>query len=311
MLEDAERDQCDDALAVGRNFVDGVAAVIMLQRAYPVGLVRGEVRYPHRATVLLRVSLDFFGQLAAVERGALGGRDFLQGRGVVGPLEHLAGRRRTATRHEGFGEAGLDFQLRHLRRPLPGNGRRDHESLASVADRRLEQFLEGQLAEFPVQLDPGGDAARHTHRIPAAHRHLAFLGEVLGRPCRGRTARGVEAVQLLAVPDDRVGVRADAVGHGLHQRQRDRGGEDRVHRAASRGEHLYARLRGERLRSADDVFREQRLARPVVGELPGKGNAHGVIVSGSSALACDGDGHFATESRCAAGAVLTAASVAG
>jgi hypothetical protein len=46
-------------------------------------------------------------------------------------------------------------------------------------------------------------------------------------------------------------------------KQRDRGGEDRVHCVAARG---------ERLGGGDNVLREQRLARPGVGVTPGKGN---------------------------------------
>ena len=77
-------------------------------------------------------------------------------------------------------------------------------------------------------------------------------------------------MQLAPVPDERVGIRADAVRHRLDQRQRDRGSEDRVHRVAAGGEHLQPRLRGERLGGGDDVLREQRLARPGVGVAPGK-----------------------------------------
>ena len=80
-------------------------------------------------------------------------------------------------------------------------------------------------------------------------------------------------MQLAPVPDERVGIRADAVRHRLDQRQCDRGGEDRVHRVAAGGEHLQPRLRGERLGGGDDVLREQRLARPGVGVIPGKGSS--------------------------------------
>ena len=79
-------------------------------------------------------------------------------------------------------------------------------------------------------------------------------------------------MQFASVPDERVGIRADTVRHRFDQRQRDRGGEDRVHRVAAGGEHLQPRLRGERLGGGDHVLREQRLARPGVGVTPGKGS---------------------------------------
>ncbi len=278
ILEDAERDQRDDALAVGRDLVQRVAAIVLLERPDPVVLVRREVRGAHRRAVLLRERLDFLGELAAIERFAARRGDLLERRRVLGQLEHLAHRRRLAAGQERLGEAGMNLELGRLRRPLPGDGRGDEKALASIADRRLEQALEGQLAEFLMELDPGRNTARHAHRVPAAHRHPALLGEVFRRPGRGRAPRGVQAVQLFSVPDDRVGVRADAVRDRLYERQRDGRGEDRIHRGAARGEHLQPRLRRERLRGGHDIAREHRLARPRIREFPVEGQAHAAIV---------------------------------
>ncbi len=168
---------------------------------------------------------------------------------------------------------GWTFEQRHLRRPLLGDGRRHQKAVAAVADRRLEQLLERQLAELGVQLDPRRHApGTVTEFQPSAG--TALPPKYSGVQRRGRAARGVQAVQLLAVPDDGEGVRADAVGHRLHHRQRDRGGEGRVHRAAALGEHPQARLRGERLRGAHDVCRQDRLSRPGVGEVPTERRGH-------------------------------------
>src|SRR3954462_4291219 len=75
-------------------------------------------------------------------------------------------------------------------------------------------------------------------------------------------------MQLLPVPDDRIGVGADAVGDRLDKCQRNGGGEDGIHRAAALGEHLQAGLGGEGLRRRHRVAREQRLPRPGVGIVP-------------------------------------------
>ena len=214
--------------------------------------------------------LELLRELAAVERLAFGSGDFLEHVCMVGKPETLARLGRATVRQEVIGEAGLGLQLRNLFLPLPGDGRRDQEAIAAVADRALEQLLERQLAPALVHLHPRRNAAGHGDAVPAAHRHGLLAGEEFWRPGRGRAAGGVQAVQLAAVPEDGVGVRADAVRHRLDQREGDRGGEDRVDGAAAIGEHLQARLRGEWLRSRDHVLRKQRLARPRVRVGPRK-----------------------------------------
>ena len=272
LLEDAECDQRDDALAVGREFVHGVAAVADFHRRGPVGLVRGEVGGLHHAAMLGAVRDELLGDLAAVEGLALGGGDLLERCGVVRKAEDLAGLGRAAAGHEGFGVAGLYVQFLGLDGPLAGDGGRDEEAVAAVADGGLEEFLERQLAEALRQHLPAGDAARDRDRVPAAGGHGlevgVGLGEVLGRPAFGRAARGVDAVELFAVPEDGEEVRADAVGDRFHQRQRDGGGEDGVHGVPALEHHAHPGLRRERLGGGDDVGREDRLTRPAVGEIP-------------------------------------------
>ncbi len=179
VLQHPEGHQRDDALAVGRNLVQGVAAIVHLERLHPVGLVGGEVGGAHDAAVLLRVRLELLRELAAIERLAPAGGDLLQDLGVRRELEALAGARRAAAGHEIFREAGLVLQLRDLLLPLLRNGRRDQEPLAAVADRALEELLERQLAELRMQLDPGLHAAGHGDAVPAPHRHRLLSLEVL------------------------------------------------------------------------------------------------------------------------------------
>src|SRR5688572_28712678 len=117
------------------------------------------------------MELELFRDRAAVESLAAGTRDLFQPVGMALPAEPLAGTRRAAVRHERLGETRLALELANLLFPLARNGGRDEKAFASVLDRPLEQALERQLAKLRVQLHPGGNAPRHGHRVPAAHRH--------------------------------------------------------------------------------------------------------------------------------------------
>ena len=274
VLQDAERGQRDDPLAVGRQLMQRVAAVVDCERRDPVRAVSCQVRGAHRTAVLFGVRLDFFGQRSPVERLAPGSRNLLESLRMLGKTKALAGPRCPAARHEGFGEPGLRFQLGHLLLPLAGDGGRDEEPFSAVPDCPVKELFERQLAEFAMQLQPRRYAARNSDGIPAARRHRFLAAEELGRPAGRRAAGRIEAMQLPAVPDDGVGVGADAVGHRLDQREGNGGGEGGVDRRAAGGEHLQPGLRGERLRGGHGIFGEHRPARPGVGIVPGKGR-HG------------------------------------
>ncbi len=128
MLQDAERDQRHDALPIRRDLVQGIAAIVHLERRHPVGLVGGEIGGAHRGFVLLRVRFDLLRDRPTVERLSLRARDVLQHVGMGRPAEALARPRRAAVRHEGLGEPGLVLQLGHLLVPLAGDGGRDEKS---------------------------------------------------------------------------------------------------------------------------------------------------------------------------------------
>ena len=138
LLEDAERDQRHDALAVGRDLVQGVAAIVHLERLHPVGPVRRQVGGAQRAALLLRGCLELGSELAAIERLSLRGGDLFKGQCMFLENEPFSGARRASSRQERLGEAGQVLQLIDLGLPLPRDGRRDEEALAAVADRRLE-----------------------------------------------------------------------------------------------------------------------------------------------------------------------------
>ena len=251
-----------------------VAAVVDCERRDPVRAVSCQVRGAHRTAVLFGVRLDFFGQRSPVERLAPGSRNLLESLRMLGKTKALAGPGCPAARHEGFGKPRLRFQLRHLLLPLAGDGGRDEEPFSSVPDCPLKELFERQLAELAMQLQPRRYAARNSDGIPAARRHRFLAAEELGRPAGRRAAGRIEAMQLPAVPDDGVGVGADAVGHRLDQREGNGGGEGGVDRRAAGGEHLQPGLRGKRLRGGHGIFGEHRPARPGVGIVPGKGR-HG------------------------------------
>src|SRR5205807_5998324 len=155
----------------------------------------------------------------------------------------------------------------------------DKEPFLPVPNCPLKGLFEWQLAEFAMQLQPRRYAAGNGDGIPAARRHRFLAAEELGRPAGRGATGGIEAVQLPAVPDDGVGVGADAVGHRLDQREGDGGGEGGVDRSAAGGEHLQPGLRGKRLRGGHGIFGEHRPARPGVGIVPGKGRHRGAVVT--------------------------------
>ena len=138
-----------------------VTAVVLRQRFDPVERVRGQVGGGHRATIGFGVRGDFCREFTAVERLALALGDFAQRRRLIGEGEFFAGQRRAAARHEGFLEARLRFQFRHLIGPQARDGRRDHVTAFGVFDRRLEQIGKRQLAVLLGHFDPRRDAARH------------------------------------------------------------------------------------------------------------------------------------------------------
>ena len=190
ILEDAERHQRRDALAVGRNLVDRIAVVIVRQRRYPVAAMRIEIGERVGAPVRARMRDHRFGQLAAIERLAAAGRDFLQRSRHRGGGEDLAGLRRPAARQEVLGETSTCAEYRHGLGPLLGDDRRNGIAFAGVTDRRREQVGERQLAEPARQRDPARHRAGNRDRVPTGARHRLETRETRRRPrLRARVPR--------------------------------------------------------------------------------------------------------------------------
>src|SRR5262249_1036493 len=150
VVEDTERDQRDNALAVGRDLVQGVTAVIHLERLHPVRPVRRQVGGAQRAALLLCRRLELFSKLTAIERLSLRGSDLFKGQCVFFENKFFARARRASSRQKRLRKTGLFLQVRALGLPLPSDCRRDEEALATVADRWLKELAERQLAELAV-----------------------------------------------------------------------------------------------------------------------------------------------------------------
>ena len=141
-LENAERDQRRDALAVRRQLVDAVAEEFDVDRLDPVARVRGEILRRDVAAVARRLARDRLRELAAIEALAAALGELLQRRRMMGRPKMLAGGRRAAMRQERLGEARLRMQPLDLVAPDHRNGGRDQKSVARIADRRLEEVGE-------------------------------------------------------------------------------------------------------------------------------------------------------------------------
>ena len=126
----------------------------------------------------------------------------------------------------------------------------------------------GSFPNFFGELHPCAHRARHGDRVPAALRHRRHAFEAFERPPGRRAAGGVQAVQLLAVPQDAERVAADAVARRLDDGQRDGGCERRIDGIAAFQQHPEPRLRGERLRCGDHVARKHRHALRRIRKLP-------------------------------------------
>ncbi len=194
---------------------------------------------------------------------------------MAGEAHQFAHFRRAAARHEGLREARQVLQFRHGRRPLVGDDARHRMAALGDFDGRLHQIGKRQRTEFLMQRLPARNHARHGHRVPAALgllRETVFLAvlalEVVDVPRRRRHARRVQAVQLRAVPHQRERIAAETARDRLDHRD-GRGRRDRrVDRIAALPQHAQAGLRGERMRSRNDVAREYGQARCRIRVLP-------------------------------------------
>src|SRR5438874_2859891 len=106
--------------------------------------MRRQVGRSQRAALLLRRRLELCGKLATIERLPLRGCDLFKGQGMFLEHELFSGASRASSRQERLAKTGLVLHIVDLRLPLPRDGRRAEEALATITDRPLEQLTERQ-----------------------------------------------------------------------------------------------------------------------------------------------------------------------
>ena len=168
VFQNAQSNLGGDALAIGRDFMQGVLAVIFRQRRDPLGLELGKVAHLVAAAVVSRKARQGLGNFATIKRLALGLRDQTQAarcRWKFEQLTHLGG---TAPGQKALGKSGQRLQLGGGRFPLLLHHHRQQISPFSDLDGRLQQILKRQLAKTLAQGDPGRHRTRDGDRIHAA-----------------------------------------------------------------------------------------------------------------------------------------------
>ena len=213
VLQHAKRHQRGDALTVWRDLVQFHVVKALADGAAPVVVMRSQIVGRHRAAIGLGEGRDLLRDLAFVEGAALGFGDGAQGACGAGVAEAFAGFGRASLGHESLGKAGLVLEHRGPFGPRRAHDRRHDKAVFGIADRGGQHGRQAEAAEFFRQFDPGADGTGDGHGVPAVFGDAVL--EILGRPGSGRAARGVQPVQLLAVPQDAEGVRAKAAARGL------------------------------------------------------------------------------------------------
>ena len=144
------------------------------------------------------------------------------------------------------------FQMR-FRSQQSRHARADRKALRGQGDGRLEQAGPRQLAVLCVGLCQHGYCTGHAHRAAAHYcvRELQRLTLVVqkqgGRCGRGGGLTAIEGLGGFAVEVQQERTAPDATALWLHQRQHHLHGNGRIHRAAACGQHLAARVGGQRV----------------------------------------------------------------
>ena len=258
--QDPQREEHGDALAIGRDLVEGQIAAGHRNRIHPhPGVVRqvfNSQSTPFTHTVLVQT----FGQFAAVERITAIPRQSLQRQRVFRQLNLLAGSWRATIPGERARPTGEMTKLgRRLRPVIRGLGC-DPKTILGHADGRLKQPGHRQLPKPFVQGEPRVDRSGRGDRLPSNRIDLTSGQDPFSIKRRRRTARSVESMQAVRVPMQTEGVRSQTIagglGHGQCRRGRDRG----IDAGAPFGQHLEASLGCQRLTGGHHRFPEDGLA---------------------------------------------------
>ena len=267
-FQQVERHQNRDAVPVGRQLADIIAAVIDRDRLHPFRIIFAEILCAEIAVGTLRKSDNFFCQRTAVKTFRLGRADLPQGIRHIGVAKHLARAWRPTVDRE---LAKIRFEFfplllaEMMMMPLPAAGyvKRDRVALFRIPAGRFDQFGKAQPPEARRQGRPSCRRAGYGDRFPAINRHLrqAFCPQHIRSQRLGRPTARIQAVQLALSPDQGKSVAADTVGNRLHHAltgsHRHRG----IDRIAALFQDLQADLRRLRRRGTSHTLgRKQRIA---------------------------------------------------
>mmetsp|Transcript_23331 Transcript_23331/g.40562 ORF Transcript_23331/g.40562 Transcript_23331/m.40562 type:complete len:325 (-) Transcript_23331:2039-3013(-) len=263
--EDAHGDQRCDPLPIGRDFMQGQIVKGFCEGAAPIGAVCGHIGHAERGPMFGRKCADGFGQFAFVKGVAFGLGDQTQRFGQRSVYENLSRFGRPPAGHEGFGKAGLVGQCLACAPPKFCDDRGDQKSVFGIANGRGKEIGKRQLAKPVGQGDPGRHRSGDGDAFPSAKRHGVVICKPLGRPRTGGSTGRVQPMQFRPVPQNGKGVRAQPVSCRLHQRQRDRRRNGRIHRIPATRQHGQPGLGRQRMRGRDDITRQNGGAARGVG----------------------------------------------
>ena len=257
-VEHAECHQHRDAVAVGRDLADGVAAVVLRDGLDPFGVVVLEVVLAEVAARGARMGDDPFHQLAAVIALAVRLDEGAHRVGIGGETEDIARAvRRAVWLHKAlppvFMGSGV---LRHDPGDAPAVARPeladiDGHGIAvfGVGNGGGEELGERLCAKARIERGPARGRARDHRGEPAFLGHLgkAFCTNLVRAQCHRRNAAGVQAVELffLLDPHERETVGPKAVARRLEQRHRAGHGDGGIDGVAAIFQHVEADLCAE------------------------------------------------------------------
>ena len=255
--EDVEHLDGRDALAIGRQLIDFPTAVYGGDGLHPLGFKLAQIGRGHFAAEPLAGFQDGLGDRPTVKRRRALGRDQLECGGHLRVAPHPAQLRRPAVAQKDPPGVLVLGQLGFLGMPRLVNDFGDGITVVRVVDGGLEQIVPGKASEALVQFGPTVHASRHGDGLDSFLRHGGMAhgfqhvdGEPLGRPAAGIDGRELAGFGL---PINGEQVSAEPAALRLDDAQRGVGGDGRVHRGTAAGQHLGARLRGERLAGGHDA----------------------------------------------------------
>ena len=264
-VQDAERHEHRNAVAVRRDLTGRIAAVFLRDGLDPFGAIIAEVVLAEVPAGRAGERDDPLHQRAAVIALAVRRGEGAQRRGVVRKAEQLTRAVGRAVRlHKAlppvFVRRGV---LRHrlgnaaaVALPLPRDVHRHGIALLGIGNGGREQLSERLRAEAAVQLRPARGCAGHHRRQPSGLRHLciAHRTDLLRAQRHRRDTAGVEAVEPFVPldPHERKAVRAEAVAGRLEQRHSRGHRHSGVHGVAAGFHHVQSDLCAERHRRAGD-----------------------------------------------------------